>query len=396
MSKRQFGSIRRLPSGRWQARYRTASGQRVTAPVTFTTRGDASRWLAKAEVEQGRTWIDPDAGRITLREYARQWLDGRANLAPRSREMYEHQLLSHVLPQVADNVPALGEQRLDRLTPELVRAWYAALARSRSRSVAAKAYVRLRQVLGQAVADDRLARNPCRIEGGGVEHHPEQRTVSLAQLDGLADAVDRRYRALVLCAGLGGVRQGELFALRRSDLDLGTGVLRIRRKRIRLASGEVIEGEPKSRAGRRDVVLPAPVVDELRAHLGHFTAHGADAYVFTSPDGLPLDRNNFRTRVWLPATAMLGLHGLKFHELRHTAGTLAAQTGATTKELMARLGHSSSRAAMIYQHASTDRDRRIAERLAAMVEEERQRAKAATPERCPERGARLGHDGPDW
>ena len=288
----------------------------------------------------------------------------------------------------------LGEQRLDRLTPELVRAWYAALVRTHGRSVAAKAYVRLRQVLTQAVDDERIARNPCRIDGGGIEHHPEQRTVTIAQLDGLAEAVDGRYRTLVLCAGLGGVREGELFALRRADVDLEGGLIRVRRNRLRLASGQVIEDQPKSRAGIRDVVLPAQAVDELREQLERWARPGLDDYVFTSPEGMPLERNNSRTRVWLPATAMLGLDGLEFHELRHTAGTLAAQNGATTKELMARLGHSSTRAAMIYQHSSAERDRRIAERLEAMVDQERRRVREATAETYPARGALVGHDSP--
>ena len=156
----------------------------------------------------------------------------------------------------------------------------------------------------------------------------------------------------------------------------------------------MIEDQPKSRAGVRDVVLPVQAVDELREHLERWARPEPDDYVFTSPEGMPLERNNFRTRVWLPATAMLGLHGLKFHELRHTAGTLAAQTGATTKELMARLGHSSTRAAMIYQHSSAERDRRIAERLGAMVDQERCRVREATAEPYPARGARVGHDSP--
>jgi len=288
MTKRQFGTIRKLPSGRWQVRYRTESGRRVTAAETFRTRGDASRWLAKAEAEQGRGWIDPRAGEVLLADYARRWIDGRANLAPRTREIYEHQLRSHVLPRIAEGVGPLGEQRLDRLTPELVRVWYAALVRTHGRSVAAKAYVRLRQVLGQAVDDERIARNPCRIDGGGIEHHPEQRTVTIAQLDGLADAVDGRYRALVLCAGLGGIREGELFALRRSDVDLEGGLIRVRRKRLRLASGQVIEDQPKSRAGVRDVVLPVQAVDELREHLERWARPEPDDYVFTSPEGMPL------------------------------------------------------------------------------------------------------------
>ena len=63
----------------------------------------------------------------------------------------------------------------------------------------------------------------------------------------------------------------------------------------------------------------------------------------------------------------MGLDGLRFHDLRHAAGTLAARTGATTKEIMARLGHASPRAAMVYQHATEDRDRLIAERLTEMA-----------------------------
>ena len=83
-------------------------------------------------------------------------------------------------------------------------------------------------------------------------------------------------------------------------------------------------------------------------------------------DGEPIERNNFRRRVWLPAVRATRMRGLRFHDLRHTAGTLAARTGATTKELIARLGHSSSNAALIYQHASADRDRSIADGLSAM------------------------------
>ena len=143
----------------------------------------------------------------------------------------------------------------------------------------------------------------------------------------------------------------------------------VRRKRLRLASGEVIEDAPKSDAGRRTVALPAPLVTELEHHLRRFARPVLDAYVFTTPEGFPIERNNFRNRVWLPATHEVGLDGLRWHDLRHTAGTLAARTGATTKELMVRLGHASPRAAMVYQHASEDRDRLIAERLAAMARE---------------------------
>ena len=160
-----------------------------------------------------------------------------------------------------------------------------------------------------------------------------------------------------------------MFALRRSDVDLLHAMVTVRRKRVRLSSGAVIEDDPKTAAGRRTVALPTPVVAELERHLATYTGPDADDYVFTGDRGAPLDRNNFRARVWQPATKAAGLDGLRMHDLRHTAGTLAAQTGATTKELMARLGHASQRAAMIYQHATADRDRLIADRLSAMAEE---------------------------
>lgn len=319
---------------------------------------------------QGRVGRPEGREGAPRRDYADEWLRGKVRISPRTREIYALQLRLHILPTVGDNVRPLGEVSLSGITPELVRAWYAALATRRSSSTAAKAYVRLRQILAQAVDDDRLAKNPCRLDRGGAERHAEQRFASLAELYRLADAVPGRYRAMVLMAGLTGLRQGELFALRRSDLDLRQQTVTVRRKRLRLASGEVIEDRPKSDAGRRTVALPAPVVTELKAHLIEFCVPGADAYVFTSPGGLPLERGNFRRRVWFPATKATGLVGLRWHDLRHTAGTLAARTGATTKELMARLGHASPRAAMVYQHASEDRDRIIADRLAAMAVDE--------------------------
>ncbi len=361
--RRQFGSIRQLPSGRWQARYRNSSGRLGPAPRTFATKGDASCWLAAAEVDQARgLWADPSAGTVSLETYAWEWLRSKTGISPRTREIYEHQLRVHVLP-------VLGEYRLAQLTPDLVRRWYAGLAEARGQSVAAKAYVRLRQILGQAVDDDRIPKNPCRLNGAGTERHPEQRFLTVEELYRLVEAVSPRYRALILTAGLGGLRQGELFALRRDDIDLSTATVTVRRKRLRLASGDAIEGPPKSATGVRTVAPPEPAVTVLRRHLGDHVGSEGDAYVFTTPDGRPLERSNFRYRVWLPALERAGLEGLRFHDLRHTAGTLGAQTGATTKELLARLGHARPRASLIYQHAAADRDRRIAERLTDMIAE---------------------------
>jgi len=362
LRRREFGTVRHLRSGRWQARWWDETrGCQITAPATFHTKAAASAWLASVQTDQLRgRFIDPAAAQIPLAQYAETWLAGKVNLAPRTREIYEAQLRRDILP-------TLGSLPLAAVNAERVRSWYAGLARTRSRSVAAKAYVRLRQIFAQAVEDERVQRNPCRIAKGGVEPPSEERFATVQQLYALADAIAPRHRALVLTAGLGGLRQGELFALRWSDVDLADAVIHVRRKRLRLASGEVIEDDPKSRAGRRVVALPTVLVDELAVHRSAFSAGRPDSYVFTSFSGMPLDRTNFRQREWALATEAVGLTGFRFHDLRHTAGTLAAQTGASTKELRARLGHSSARAALIYQHASEERERRIATGLDDLV-----------------------------
>lgn len=103
--------------------------------------------------------------------------------------------------------------------------------------------------------------------------------------------------------------------------------------------------------------------------------------MFTGPRGAALRRNNFHALArWGEAMAAVGLPGLHFHDLRHTENTLTASTGAATRELMARMGHDSARAALIYQHPTEQRDRAIAEGLSRLVEEGRsgtQRARGA-------------------
>ena len=105
--------------------------------------------------------------------------------------------------------------------------------------------------------------------------------------------------------------------------------------------------------------------------------------MFTSFTGGPLDRTNFRQRIWLPTIEATGIESLAFHDLGHLAGTLAAISGATTKELMARLGHTSERASLIYQHATADRDEAIAAAMSRMAEDATDRPGAPLPPEPP-------------
>jgi integrase len=102
-----------------------------------------------------------------------------------------------------------------------------------------------------------------------------------------------------------------------------------------------------SSAGKRTVAFPDMITPVLHWHLSCFVALGEDSLIFTSPEGTPLRRGNFRRRVWLPALRKAGLPPIHFHDLRHTGNTLTATAGANLRELMARMSHASTRAAII-------------------------------------------------
>jgi integrase len=162
----------------------------------------------------------------------------------------------------------------------------------------------------------------------------------------------------------GGLRFGEATALRRSDV-LAGGRLRVERSVRRIDNRWVI-GEPKADAGRRTVTLPAAIAAVLEDHLEHHVGPSPDALLFSTSSGGCPARSTWNPTFRRAADA-IGLPAVRPHELRHTGATLAAATGATTKELMRRLGHSSPAAALVYQHAADDRDAEIARALDAML-----------------------------
>jgi integrase len=155
----------------------------------------------------------------------------------------------------------------------------------------------------------------------------------------------------------------ELVALRRKNLDLDRGLVRVVEAYNELSTGEMRLGPPKSAAGRRSVALPKLIPPSLDTHMAEHAQPGADGLVFVGPKGSPLRRSNFDKMVrWRDVVANAGIPGLRFHDLRHTGNTLVAPY-ASSRELMSRMGHSSARAAIIYQHATEESDRVIADAL---------------------------------
>lgn len=360
MTRRDFGTLRRLSSGRWQARYTAANGMPIAAEHTFATRAEAAAYLAGVHTDLNRgTYVDPVASGETFGAYATTWLAQRGDLRPRTVDLYDGLLNRHLLPH-------LGSVTLARLTPAAVRRWHAQrLDAGVGRSTVAKAYRLLKTILNTAVTDEVLPRNPCLLRGAGRERAPERVPPTLLEAHALADAIQPRWRMLVLLATWSGLRWGELVALRRSGVDLTHGRLAVTDQLVETASGVKL-GPPKTAAGRRIVHLPPHLLPELVEHLDRWVGPDGDAWLFCGPLGAPLARRNFTVH-WTRARAEAGLPTVRFHDLRHLSATLAATTGATTRELMARMGHSSPRAALIYQHAAADRDRAVAEAMSALA-----------------------------
>jgi integrase len=183
----------------------------------------------------------------------------------------------------------------------------------------------------------------------------------------IADALPVRYRVMALLATFAGLRWGELVGLRRENIDLAAREIRIVETTAELDKGGLLPETPKSRAGRR---LPGRARARAALASGAVRRAGGAGLVFVGPKGAPLRRSNFRP-IWNAARIRAGAPKMHFHDLRHVGGTLAAATGASLKELMARLGHSSTRAALMYQHASRDRDQAIARALGGLVQQVR-------------------------
>jgi integrase len=366
MAWRRFGRVRKLPSGRFRARYLGPDGVDRPAPNTFPTKKDADVWLARTEaaILEGR-WVDPsapalepvdeDPARITVAEYADQWIRER-DLADSTATKYREYLDRFVRP-------TLGATELRDLTPAGIRTWFTQLKTDGvTEMYRAKTYRFLRAVMNTAADDELVGRNPCRIKGAGQEYSPERPVLEVADVLRVASAIQPRYRLLILLAAFTELRYSELMRLVRADIDLVDGVVSVRPSDHR--------GKSKSKAGVRKVAIPTAIMPAVDFHMKVYAEPDNVGRVFVGPRGATPSVANFNG-VWHKALIRAGLPRMHFHDLRHSGNNAIAESGASTKELMRRMGHSSSRAALIYQHATDKRDRVLAESLSAMIEQAR-------------------------
>jgi integrase len=360
--RRTSGSVRRRSSGAWQARVRDPITGRLASLGTFKSKAEADRAVALAVSAQTRgAWVDPALATITLATYAERWFEERPQLRPRTVELYEGLLRLHILP-------SLGRIELGRLNSSLVRRWHANLLAGEKpgASTVAKAYRLLHAILDTAIADGLLATNPCAIKGAGVERAKERPVITVAQVWALAEAIEPRFKLMVLLAGFMGLRKGELFGLTRERVDLMHRTILIVEQRQQLRDGTVLTGPPKTEAGVRTLAIPESLLAEVESHLERFVPTAPESLLFYGEKGGPLRVHVFQAK-WDVARSAVDLEYLHFHDLRHVANTLTAASGASTKELMYRMGHASPAAALRYQHATRDRDAAIAAALSDLV-----------------------------
>ena len=358
-SKRGFGRLRQLPSGRYQAAYVGPDARLHKAPHTFASKIDAEGWLAaerrKIDLD---TWgaVERSDG-VTLAKYADRWIEQR-QLRPRTKQLYQSMLDRLILPD-------LGALKLVKLTPARIREWHSELgADTPTRN--AHAYSLLHAICATAVADELLDGNPCRIaKASQTTRRHKVDVLTPAELDKLAKKMPAHLQMSVTLAAWCGLRWGETSELRRKDVEADCSAVHVRRA-VTYRDGAVHIGPPKTSAGVRSIAVPPHIRPALKKHLAEHVGKGGESLLFTGSTGGHVRHYEYQYP-WEKARSAIGKPNFRVHDLRHVGAVLAAQSGATTAELMHRLGHTTPAMALRYQHVADGRDAEIAERLSKLV-----------------------------
>jgi integrase len=348
-------SIRKR-SGNYQVRYRDPNGR--IRSKTFRRKVDAGRYAQSVEADKSRgDWLDPRLAKVTFGQYVEEWRPSIANLKPTTRAGYESLLRAHLLREFR-NAP------LGKIQPKDVRAFIAELEnRELSPARIRQAYRLLSMILKSAVESDYIAKSPC--VGVRLPKWTKQETNHLTaeEVERLAKAAGPNHDTLVYLLAYGGLRWGEVVALRRARCNLLKKSIDIRESASE-ADGRLHFGSTKTYEART-VPLPGFLIEKLARYL-ETVPHDPDALVFGS-QGKPLRGSNWRRRVWFPALKAAGLpEKTRIHDLRHTCASLLIDQGHTPKSIQAHLGHSSITVTMdTYGHLYREEREKIAAGLEA-------------------------------
>jgi integrase len=382
--------------GAWQGRYRL-DGKFVER--SFRLKADAEQWLQGQQADHMRgEWLDPRHHEKPFSEVVQAWRESWPNrIGAGTVSLYDSILETHINSKFAS--APIG--RIDR---GVVQRWVNQLtADGLAPGTVRNAYACLRNALNTAVKLGYLKTNPCTTIDLPRARREEMLMLTPEEVKALANAIDKHYKTLVYVAAYSGLRAGELLALTRADVDVLKGTLTVRRS-LKDVNGTLTLGEVKTPASRRTVTLPAGVARMLRDHLAKTQDQGgpasseADALVFASKTGKPLRHRLFYRRHFKPAvtgytkpdgTKVPGAlpaakHGLRFHDLRHTAASLAIHAGAHPLLVSKMLGHSSVQITLDrYSHLMPNVSEALAEKLDALFVAAEQPPEAANVVEMP-------------
>jgi integrase len=351
--KRRFGRVRKLPSGRYQARYRGLDDRDHPAPTTFRSRAEAERFLSlvEADIAQGR-WISPEAGRTTVAEWAEQWFSAAVSgWKQKTRHTYRSVLDRLVLAH-------LGRVQLATLRPIAVAKWAGSLSEKLSPSQVRQAYRLLTQIMASAVDNGLIPSSPCRRVRLPRIPEAEPRILTVEEVDRIAAHCSLGDRVLVLLLAYAGLRIGEALPLRRRHIDLAEGRIVIAEAVSELPGGPMID-TPKNHQ-RRELAVPAFVVQLVKEHFADLP-DDPDAFAFPGRQQHTAHRqqsyHGFRRR-FVQAVTAAGLVDVTPHDLRATHASWVADSHGVLVAAR-RLGHAN--ASVTTRHYARPVDGRDAE-----------------------------------
>lgn len=360
-SKRSWGSVRKMRSGRFQARYLDPDTRRfIPAPTTFATKGAADRWLTRkrAELDAG-TAIDERAGSEPLSNWWPGYWRSLQSRKPTTRSNYSAAWRLRVQPR-------FGSVLVRRIKPSQIDDWIADMNRDGvSPTKAIEAVGVLKRLLDRAVRDKAIPSNPCVLRSVSLPKRPqmERPVLSPAEVERLAMAMRReRDRVLVRLLAYGGLRVGEALALRWKDVGLEGKMITVRQS-VEDSTGPIIVGPTKTYA-MRTITLPDALVDQLTQ-----LDSGGSALVFPNRSGSYLRYSNWLRDSWKPAVEGSGVKALP-HDLRATCASLLIDAGASVKDVQAHLGHQDEITTLrLYARVRPQRNLDIAAKLDALIAE---------------------------
>lgn len=332
---------------RWRARYLDPDGKERSR--TFARKLEADRFLATVETDKLRgAYIDPSAGRVTLREYGDEWLAART-FDESTREAVTSRLRVHVYPH-------LGGRELATIKPSHLQAWMRGLQQTLAPRYVRVIFANLSSIFAAAVDDERIVKNPCRA-GTVSAPRSDLRKIepwTAEQVEAVHAALPDRYRMMAtLGAGLG-LRQGEIFGLAVRDVDFLRGVVHVRRQ-VKIFGGNRQALAPPKGGKTRDVPMPKAVALELSAHLAAHPTHEVtlpwqvvdgpattESLILVSRERRALNRNYVNTYLWGPAVVEAGMErgrGNGMHALRHWYASVLLEAGVSIKAVSDYLGH---------------------------------------------------------